>query len=269
MAVFWLNIKSKMRRVAFQVAAGLDRLARGGVVLVEGKRWLLSAMLAGAAPFVLCLLLGVPGHQLISALMVCWLCLACAHGDDHRRGVALIIAAYGAHGVAVIAASYWWPNQAALLLPGAQEYWARQQVWIRTGYDPEYELRAWVPAHLQLAVATLFFSTTSLGAITFYQGFFEVDLMNFYNARLMASSQSKPLALLLGWHPWSLLRGIGFALLTFEVCALALYLWSAQRSSWQWRPARWAWGVGFLVADGLVKFTLMEPVRAQLFTNLN
>ena len=197
------------------------------------------------------------------------LCLPSAREADWVKGVGVIALAYLAHCVAVIALAYLDPQGVAPLLPGAENYWRKQISWIQTGTDAEYQLSAWVPAHLKLLLAAFLFSYTSLGAVIFYEGFFEVDLMNFYNARLMAESSNHALSLALGWHVWSWLRGLGYLFIAFEIISFSLRRMTgikdgAARLRWQ----RVSIGLAFLLADGLVKVILLEPVREQMMFNL-
>lgn len=123
--------------------------------------------------------------------------------------------------------------------------------------------------HFRLLGGTTLYSYTSLGALTFYEGFYEVDLMNFYTAQLLRHSQNGPQALALGWHLWSLLRGAGYLLITFEVMSLALqHLLRMPLATRRRRQQRWAPGLGLILADGLAKAVLLEPVRASLLANL-
>jgi hypothetical protein len=161
------------------------------------------------------------------------------------------------------------PQGVAPLLPGAEAYWHKQLLWITTGNDPEYHWVAWVPAHLRLLGGTTLYSYTSLGALTFYEGFYEVDLMNFYTAQLLRQSSSQPLALATGWHIWSLLRGLGYLFITFEMISLALrHVLCVPLSTRQRRRWRWGIGLSLILADGLAKAMLLEPVRSTLFTNM-
>ena len=94
-------------------------------------------------------------------------------------------------------------------------------------------------------------------------------MMNFYNAQLVHYSNSKQLAIGLGWHLWSWLRGLGYTVITFEVISLSLQRLTGKcLSTRRVRFQRWAIGLGFMLADGLAKAVLLEPVRAQLFANL-
>lgn len=250
------------RRGAYEIA-GLAR------PVCRGWRWLPTAVAVGTLPFLLSFALNVPGHQLVAALALTLVCLACAREDAWIKGVGAIATAYVAHCVLVIAVSYASPERAAPLLPDARGYWQKQIAWIETGTDPEYELSAWVPAHLQLLGAVVVLGFTSLGTITFYQGFYEVDLMNLYNAQLLGASINQPLALVLGWHVWSVLRGLGYLFIAFEVISLGLQCFSGVRvSGWVTRRRRWLLGLSLLVADGLVKAAMLGPVRDQMFANL-
>src|SRR5262249_25128137 len=131
-----------------------------------------------------------------------------------------------------------------------------------TGENPEYQLSHWVPAQAQLLVAVLLFAYTSFGGVVFWQGLHEVDLMNVYVGSLLRESADPFQAVLLGWHPWSVCRGLGYLLLTFEVASLSLARFTGRPlSSGRRRAWRWGLGLGFLALDGVLKATLMEAVR--------
>jgi hypothetical protein len=70
---------------------------------------------------------------------------------------------------------------------------------------------------------------------------------------------------MLGWHPWSVCRGIGYLVLTYEIASLSLSrLSGTPLASLQARQWRWGLGLGFLVLDGIIKYTLLEAVRRVL-----
>jgi hypothetical protein len=76
-------------------------------------------------------------------------------------------------------------------------------------------------------------------------------------------------ALAVGWHPWSLCRGLGYLFVTFEVANLSLgRLAGVPLSTPARRWRRWAAGITLLLLDGLLKFLLLEPVRRTLAANL-
>jgi len=161
------------------------------------------------------------------------------------------------------------PSRMAGILPGVEEYWHRQLEWIRTGWDPEYEPAAWLPAHLGQLGGGILYSYASLGWITFAEGFREVDWMNYCCVRLMHGSLSPGTAGLLGWHVWSLVRGVGLAFVTIEALSLSLgRLTGRGLSTPPARRARWIAGLGLLVLDGVLKALLLRPVQEALLRNL-
>jgi hypothetical protein len=116
---------------------------------------------------------------------------------------------------------------------------------------------------------SMVWSFLTLGVQTFQRGFFEVDLMNYYNGQLWLRSANRPAGLALGWHIWSVLRGLGFLLLTYEVISLAMQCATGRElapRSRRWK--RWTAAAALLVADGLAKHWLLEPVRQGLYENL-
>jgi hypothetical protein len=234
----------------------------------EGWRWMPASIAVGTLPFLISYATGAPGHQIVSALLLMMLCLPCAREDRWIKGIGVLALSYTAHCTLVIALAYADPQTVAPLLPGAESYWQKQLHWIQTGADPEYKLSAWVPAHLMLLGAAFLFSYTSLGCILFYEGFFEVDLMNFYNAQLMSQSSNHALSLALGWHVWSWLRGLGYLFITFEIISISLRRMSGMSLAGRFRWQRLGVGLAFLIADGLVKVILLEPVREQMMFNL-
>jgi hypothetical protein len=235
----------------------------------RGLRGCLAAIALGALPLLLSGSLGVSGHEAISAAGLLLLCLACVREDAWKEGIAFILLAFLAHGAAAVALSSFDPSAAAKVMPGAEEYWRKQILWIRTGWDPECEPGAWIPAHLGQLGGGILYSYVSLGWITFFEGFRQVDWMNFYTARLMGCSRSPATALLLGWHVWSLVRGLGLAVITFEAVSLSLgRLTGRGLSTRRAHLGRWSAGLALLGADGLLKFLLIHAAQRGLLDNL-
>ena len=238
-----------------------DWFAGLGTPLSTGWRWIPAAIGIGVLPFLVSWRLSARGHQLVSAVLLMVALLPCLRNKQWLKGLALIAVTYFAHCVSVVAAARVDPAGTAALLPGADDYWRKQLLWIQTGWDPEYEMSNWIWAHLQLLGATAVLSALSLGWITFYQGFREVDLMNYYVAQLLRAS-GRPAAVFAGWHLWSIFRGVGYAFLTVEILSLTLD-WLARRKV-QLHRARLAAGLFFLLLDGAAKQALLEPVRVVL-----
>lgn len=235
----------------------------------SGGRWLLAGALVGALPLLLALPFGSWLHQPVSAFVLFALLMGPARDDRTGAGVGLLAVAFFAHCSLAIALTAAAPEQASGLFPGGEDYWARQQVWITTGVDPEYAWMAWIPAHFQLLAACVGLGLVSMGMLPLLEGFVEVDLMNFYVGNLVAASEPDLPALLLGWHPWSVLRGICFLFVTFEVASLSQgWLAGRRLSTTRRRLGRWAAAGVFFAADCCVKLLALEPVRARLEAGL-
>ncbi len=249
------------------VVAGARRVGELAAPAFHGWSWLVAAALAGAVPLLLSAL--GPLHQSLSAVALFFLLVGAARADAWGKAAGVLAVAFVAHSAAAILLARTAPTLADAAFPGGSAYWEQTRTWLLTGVDPEYELSSWVPAHLQLALAMLPLGYLSLGLIPCLQGFHEVDLMNFYVGRLLAQSDDSLISLVVGWHPWSVLRGVGFTLLT-----ATLALWSYQRlvgqdpGSARRLGLRLGAGAAFLLADGLAKVWLMEPVRLALSSRL-
>lgn len=232
------------------------------------RGWIVWSALAGALPLLLAWPLGVWWHQLVAGVVVWALFLPAVVKDDTARGVGVLAVGFAAHCATAIALSAVYGAAVSGLFPDADAYWAQQQVWIRTGVDPEYVVANWGPAHFQLLAAMVVFAALSLGLTPLVQGMHEVDLMNYYVGNLVQGSTSTSTALLLGWHPWSVMRGLCYLFLTFEVASAVLSWWSGTSLSTTTRRRwRWALGLCFFSLDGLLKLFLLPGVRDALQAN--
>lgn len=249
------------------VGEGAWRLAGLAQPLFNGPLWLLAALATGTLPLLLASALGGAWHALVSTAALTVLALAAARRDNAWQGLITVGLAFGAHCLLAIFMSAHDPTLASRCFPDADAYWQKNLTWIRTGQDPEYELMNWVPAHVQLLLGMVVLGYLSLGALPIYQGIHEVDLMNFYVGRLVINSQEGLTALALGWHPWSVARGIGYTCLVFLVLRASFFRLVGRPMH---HPLSWAWGVGlaFILLDGLIKLMTLDLVRNRLAANL-
>ncbi|PQO27241.1 hypothetical protein [Blastopirellula marina] len=245
------------------MARKLDR------VLAPWYLWYPMAALVGAFPMLLSYLAGITGGQLVSSLLLTPLLVAAVARDSLLRGLGALALAFLAHCVVVISLASFDPQGIADIYPRGEAYWQQTYQWVVTGESPEYELLFWLGAHIQLVLASTLFSFTSLGMVTLWQGFQEVDLMNCYVGNMLNQSQSPMVTLFVGWHIWSVCRGLGYLVLTFEVVSYSLERLSRVHLSTRLRRiTRWQIGLGFLVLDGVLKYNLLEIVRQALEDNL-
>jgi len=244
-------------------ARRLDRaLLRAADRLGSPWLWALAGMLIGTLPFAASWAVQVPLWALPTALGLAGLMgLGAASG---RPQSALLAVGCGlfAHCALAIALTALDPSSTASLLEDGPAYWDKTKRWVLTGESPEYTLSWWVPAHIQLVIATVFLSYISLGISTLYEGMYEIGLMNHYVGNLVREAHDPVTALFVGWHPWSVARGIGFLLITYEVVDLSLgRLLGRPLSTARDRRWRWALGLGFVSLDALLKLFFLEPIR--------
>jgi hypothetical protein len=231
--------------------------------------WLLSGAVIGAAPLLADYLLGWRVNHGLSALLLLPLLVAAVARDAVALGLGALAASFGTHAVLAITLVVHDPAGMALMFPEGEAYWGQSRDWLLTGTSREYSPGWWLPAHGQLLAVSTCSTYTSLGWVPLWQGFHEVDLMNHYVGRLVVHSRSPGVALAVGWHPWSVCRGVGYLFITFEVVSISLQrLTGRALSTAARRRNRWAVGLTLLVLDGLLKFFWLEPARQILAANL-
>jgi hypothetical protein len=261
----WIGRYAAPRTLRAALRALVDHAARA----TRGPfRWTPLACLAGTLPLAVAYGLQLPLSPAPTALFLCLLLLPAAASGAWARGLTTIALVFASHSVLAIALSAADETTRAVL-PGAEAYHQRARHWIVTGENDEYDPAAWLPVHLSQLAAVALASYLSLGGLVFWRGVEQVDLMNYYVGRLLADSHSPATALLLGWHPWSLCRGVGMMLVSYEIVALSLERlggYPAPRIAG--RRARLLAGLGFLLLDALLKLTLMNGVRESLYGNL-
>ena len=237
--------------------------------LTHAPSWWLWAVAAGVVPLALGWLLGTGLHQSLTAVLLFLLLLPAVRDERPLRGMGVLGLGFASHCAAAIALARVDPAGASAAMPDGAGYWAAQVQWITTGTDPEYDWVNWVPAHLHLLLAMLALAFVSMGLVPLLEGVYQVDLMNFYVGNLLANSESPVPALLLGWHPWSVIRGLCYVVLVYELASLALS-WLARRPLAEARARKLRWGailVLFLL-DGALKWVILDRVRDGLAANL-
>jgi hypothetical protein len=246
--------------------AARDFGARAHEVWVWGG-WPL-AVVAGAAPVALSAWTGGSLHQPLTALLAFGLLIGALGDETPSRAVFVLPVVFVAHSVVAIGLVSC-GSSVASCFPGGPEYWVASESWIRTGIDPEYDPANWIPEHVQLFGVVFVAGYLTLGVIPLAQGLHEVDMMNYYVGRLLAESHGSMSAFALGWHPWSIARGLGYCVLLYELVAWSFGRLSASAASERHpRMGRLGFAVGLLMLDGVMKLLLLEPVRRALHGGL-
>lgn len=250
-------------------AAWLEGLRALAGWLAPWPRWVGLSVLFGAGPVLLDFALQTRMNHAVTALFASPLLLAAVARDRTHPALSCVVLTYLLHSATMIVLAANAPERLAVVFPPGEQYWQETAHWLRTGEVGVYDVGNWVPFHLQLAAAMVLLTFVSLGFFPLWHGLHELDLMNFYVGQYLAHIQGPFPGMVLSWHPWSLCRGVGFFFLVYELTSLALSALTGERlSPMRWRLWRLGLGIGFLLLDGVVKWTFTEPVRQVLSAGL-
>jgi hypothetical protein len=143
--------------------------------------------------------------------------------------------------IAVITLAYLYPERAQQVIWNSSSYWADMRTWIQTGQGTEGNSSLWIPLQLKhliyLVAGSFIFGLPALA-----MGVLQLNYMNFYVARCMASSSEPLLVLAIAWHFWSVIRVAGYIIIASTIYQLEI-------SGFNSKNARFARGA---VASGLV-----------------
>ena len=261
----WLGPLRFPQRLTEPWLAGFRALADW---LGFGGRWLGVGLALGILPVLFDWATHLGVSRLITAAIGLPLLLAAVSRDRFHPALTCLCLAVVGHSGAFIALAALDPDCLPHVFPPGLGYWEETHHWLVTGESKAYDVGVWLPSHLQLAVVMVLWCYVSLGFVPLMQGLYELDLMNVYVGRLLASSEPG-IGLIFAWHPWSLCRGVGFLFLVYELTSLSLSRLTGERlSSARWRWRRWQLAVLFLCLDAVGKFYLTEPVRRVLLARL-
>jgi hypothetical protein len=85
--------------------------------------------------------------------------------------------------------------------------------WVRTGVGPESQPAVFVPRHLAYAAVFGAASVTTGGALSMPMGAVLMNQMGEYVGSMAAQSASPVASVVLGWHPWAVVRIVGFVMI--------------------------------------------------------
>jgi len=139
--------------------------------------------------------------------------------------------------------------------------------WVRTGVGPESEPATFVPRHLGYAAVFTAAAISTGGLLAMPMGAVLMNSMGDYVGTLAAGGAHPLPLVVLGWHPWAILRIVGFVILGVVLSGVVLsrvwsfeYTLSAQR--------RWlAIGVSMLAIDIALKW-MLAPAWSPLLRGL-
>jgi hypothetical protein len=139
--------------------------------------------------------------------------------------------------------------------------------WVRTGEGPESRPAQFIPMHLAHAAIFTAAAGATGGALAMPMGAALVNQMSEYAGALAAAGPNPVATAVLAWHPWAVVRVIGFVMigvvLSGVVLSRALKFPYALRDHRGWLLA----GVALLGLDILLKW-LLAPTWAMVLRGL-
>jgi hypothetical protein len=182
---------------------------------------------------------------------------------DLRLAVARMLLWALTMGVAATTLSYLRPAQTDVLFLRGESYRTEMFAWVMTGQGAESTPSQFIP---QQAGHALLFSGLALasgGAAAMPMGAVLMNYMGHYVGALAASSRRPALTMILGWHPWAVIRIISFVVIGVVLSAPLLSRLARFRvDRTASRTLLIAAGAG-LVADVVLK-TLLAPAWQRL-----
>ena len=159
-------------------------------------------------------------------------------------------------GVVTVIASLRFPVSAAASIYNGTSYVQEMFHWIQTGEGAEGDPLKFVPIHLLHIIVFCILSAISASFLSLVMGALLMNYMAFYVASLIQASHHSMLAILMGWHPWSIIRIISFVILGVILGEPLICKISGRDYEYIGvRPFLWA-AIGGLILDVLMKAVL-------------
>jgi len=180
-----------------------------------------------------------------------------------RLAVARMLVWALALGVCATLLSYWQPWRTETLFLRGAPYRAEMFAWVMSGRGAESDPARFLPLHLRDAVMFVALALASGGVLAMMMGAALMNYMGHYVGALAAASARPALTMILGWHPWAVVRIVSFVTLGV---VLAAPLWSRILGfRFDWRAARplMGYAAAGLLVDVVMKW-LLAPAWQKL-----
>lgn len=159
--------------------------------------------------------------------------------------------------------SYARPTQTGSLFVRGESYRIEMFAWVMTGQGAENTPSQFIPQQARDAVIFSALALATGGALAMPMGAALMNYMGHYVGTLAAASRHPAIAMMLGWHPWAVIRVISFVAIGVVLSAPLLSRVLRFRVDWPaTRPLLVAACIG-LVADVVLK-ALFAPAWQRL-----
>ncbi len=170
-------------------------------------------------------------------------------------------------GVCATLLSYLYPAYTETLFLQGQSYRAAMFAWVLTGQGAESTPSVFIPQHALHASVFAVLAAATGGVLAMPMGAVLMNEMGHYVGALAAASARPALTMVLGWHPWAVIRIASFV--AIGVVLSAPLLGRIARFTVDWRAARTPlmWACGGLIADVAMK-ALLAPAWQRLLLHM-
>jgi len=180
--------------------------------------------------------------------------------------------------VCATAMSYRHPADTDRLFVGGEAYRVEMHAWVTTGVGAESMPSTFIPQHVWHAVAFAALTLATGGALAMPMGAVLTNYMGHYVGTLAAMGAHPIALMILGWHPWAIVRIVSFVIIGV-VLSVPLLMRLARRRSVRATGVRatqpdagqgrrlLAWALGGLVLDIVMKAAL-APAWQRLLARL-
>jgi len=223
-----------------------------------------AVVVATIASYAISLAIGVPALVPVFNTLASYpfMVLALRRGRP-REAVALMIVWAVAMGGCATLVAYTEPWRAGALFLRGDAYRAEMFTWVMTGHGAESTPSQFIPQQAGHAALFIVLALGTAGALAMPMGAVLMNYMGTYVGSLAAASRHPGVAMLLGWHPWAVIRVLSFVGL--GVVLSAPLLSRAVGFQVDWRFGRRVIGVA---ACGLVVDVALKAALAPAWQRL-
>ncbi|MBW7997470.1 MAG: hypothetical protein FVQ81_13025 [Candidatus Glassbacteria bacterium] len=154
-----------------------------------------------------------PGRWLLPAAAGAGFWLLFVHplrGGEYARAIRYALGWAGMMVLVQVTLTLLWPGAMEENVIRAAAYRDEMFHWIRTGEGPEGDIAQFLPVHIRHFAIFCLLSLTSGGLLGLMMGAVLLGYMNFYAGSLIAASAGSPVAILLAWQVWAVVRVTGY-----------------------------------------------------------
>jgi hypothetical protein len=222
------------------------------------------------ASYAVAWLIGVPALvPILNAAVPWWLMAGSLGRGEVRRAIAIMLVwalTMGATST-VMAAAGWSRRAEGRELFLRSQYRDEMIQWVRTGRGPESQPSVFVPRHLGYAAVFSVASIATAGIASMPMGAVLMNQMGEYVGAMTAQSVNPFASALLGWHPWAVVRIIGFVMIGVVLSGPLLSRFRGVPFSLADHRGWLQLGVALLVLDLLLKWAL-APAWARILRGI-